>query len=105
MDAVTAVSGSGPAYVFYMIECLAKAGIDVGLEPEIALTLARQTVKGAGILAATTDTPPDILRQQVTSPNGTTAAGLEVLMNQDKMQNMIHDCVRAARDRSIELGR
>jgi len=105
MDAVTAVSGSGPAYVFYMIECLARAGIDVGLEPEIALTLARQTVKGAGILAATADTAPDILRQQVTSPNGTTAAGLEVLMNQEKMQSMIRDCVRAARDRSIELGR
>jgi len=104
MDAVTGLSGSGPAYVFYMIECLTQAGIEVGLEPEIALVLARQTVRGAGILATETDIPPAILRDQVTSPNGTTAAGLQVLMKQGRMQEMISECVKAARDRSVELG-
>jgi len=104
MDAVTAVSGSGPAYVFYMIECLAEAGVEAGLEPEIALTLACQTVKGAGILAATASSSPAVLREQVTSPNGTTAAGLAELMHEGRMQKMISACVKAARDRSVELG-
>jgi len=104
MDAVTGLSGSGPAYVFYLIECLTQAGIQVGLEPEIALTLARQTVRGAGILATRVDVPPAILREQVTSPNGTTAAGLHILMSQERMQKMICECVKAAHDRSVELG-
>jgi len=105
MDAVTAVSGSGPAYVFYLIECLTQAGIGVGLEAETALVLARQTVKGAGILAATAEASPAVLRQQVTSPNGTTAAGLAVLMGESRLQNLVGECVNAARDRSIELGK
>jgi len=105
MDAVTGLSGSGPAYVFYLIECLTQAGIEVGLKPEIALTLARQTVRGAGILATSVDTEPAILRQQVTSPNGTTAAGLHILMQENRMQDMICECVKAARERSIELGK
>jgi len=104
MDAVTGLSGSGPAYVFYLIECLTRAGIEVGLEKETALILARQTVKGAGILAATANLPPATLREQVTSPGGTTAAGLQVLMDERRMQEMMCACVKAARDRSIALG-
>ncbi|MEM8788588.1 MAG: pyrroline-5-carboxylate reductase [Pseudomonadota bacterium] len=80
MDAVTGVSGSGPAYVFHMIECLAAAGEAEGLAPELALHLARATIAGAGALAMADATPPEILRRNVTSPNGTTQAGLEVLM-------------------------
>jgi len=104
MDAVTGLSGSGSAYVFHLIECLTQAGVEVGLEPETALNLARQTVKGAGILATTTNLPPATLREQVTSPNGTTEAGLRVLMQEGRMQKIFSECVRAARDRSVELG-
>lgn len=105
MDAVTGLSGSGPAYVFYMIECLVKAGIAAGLDADTALLLARQTVKGAGLLASISNEMPAKLREQVTSPNGTTAAGLEVLMRDQRMENMITECVNAARERSIELGK
>jgi pyrroline-5-carboxylate reductase len=81
MDAVTGVSGSGPAYVFHMIECLAAAGEAEGLAPELALSLARATVAGAGALAMQSGEDPAQLRRNVTSPNGTTQAGLEVLMD------------------------
>jgi len=104
MDAVTALSGSGPAYVFYLIECLAKAGEAVGLEPETALLLARQTVKGAGLQAALADIPPTRLREQVTSPGGTTQAGLAILMKESAMEKMMVDCLKAAHARSIALG-
>jgi pyrroline-5-carboxylate reductase len=80
LDAVTAVSGSGPAYVFYLAECLAEAGIKAGLAPELAHKLARCTVSGAGELLHRSDLPADVLRQNVTSPNGTTFAALQVLM-------------------------
>jgi len=80
MDAVTGVSGSGPAYVFHMIECMAKAGEAQGLAPDLAMQLAQATVAGAGALAEAADETPAQLRQNVTSPNGTTQAGLEVLM-------------------------
>ena len=83
MDAVTGVSGSGPAYVFHMIECLAAAGEAEGLAPDLALQLARATVAGAGQLAMSGEDPGQ-LRRNVTSPNGTTQAGLEVLMDEDK---------------------
>ncbi len=104
MDAVTAVSGSGPAYVFYFMECLAAAGESAGLPAETAATLAMQTVYGAACLAFESDTPPAKLREQVTSPNGTTAAALNILMGDERLKNLVADAVEAARLRSIELG-
>ncbi len=103
MDAVTGVSGSGPAYVFHMIECLAAAGEAEGLPPELALQLARATVAGAGALAMGGEAP-GTLRRNVTSPNGTTQAGLEVLMDAGKgLPPLIRATVRAAAARSREL--
>lgn len=105
MDAVTAVSGSGPAYVFHFIEALTDAGVTVGLPQETAALLAMQTVMGAGALAdASTDTPSK-LREQVTSPNGTTAAALEILMGDDRLKVLVAEAVEAARKRSVELGK
>ncbi len=105
MDAVTGVSGSGPAYVFHMIECLAAAGEAEGLAPDLALALARATVAGAGALAQQTGTDPGTLRENVTSPNGTTQAGLDVLMNaQTGLPPLIRATVKAAAARSRELG-
>ena len=104
MDAVTAVSGSGPAYVFHFIECLTQAGIDAGLPADIAGQLAMQTIMGAGALAADSDESPARLRENVTSPNGTTQAGLGVLMGGGALQKLISDAVEAARKRSVELG-
>ncbi|WP_374829441.1 pyrroline-5-carboxylate reductase [Paenochrobactrum pullorum] len=104
MDAVTAVSGSGPAYVFYFIEALTEAGVKAGLPRETASLLAMQTIAGAGALAAASNEDPAELRRQVTSPNGTTAAALDVLMAGD-MQDIINKAVDAARLRSEELGR
>ncbi len=104
MDAVTGVSGSGPAYVFHLIECLTAAGEAQGLNPDLALKLARATVAGAGALAEESDETPAQLRVNVTSPNGTTQAGLEVLMNtQNGLPPLIRDTVAAASDRSREL--
>lgn len=103
MDAVTAVSGSGPAYVFHMIECLAAAGEDVGLPSDLALRMASQTVMGAGQLAASASVGPGKLREQVTSPGGTTAAGLGVLMAKGALPDLMKKTVRAARDRGREL--
>lgn len=104
IDAVTAVSGSGPAYVFYFIECLTEAGVEAGLPREIAGELAMQTVMGAGALAAESADTPTKLREQVTSPNGTTAAALAVLMLDDRLKKLVGEAVDAARKRSIELG-
>ena len=81
IDAVTAISGSGPAYVFHMVEALSEAGQALGLAPDIAATLARQTVVGAGELLHQSPLEAEELRINVTSPGGTTAAALEVLMN------------------------
>lgn len=103
MDAVTGVSGSGPAYVFLMIECMAQAGIDAGLPAELAAKLAMQTVAGAGQLARSSDDPPDQLRRNVTSPNGTTQAALEVLMAEDGLQPLMTRAVAAAARRGKEL--
>lgn len=105
MDAVTAVSGSGPAYVFYMIEALAEAGEAEGLAPDLALQLARATVAGAGALAEQSGEDPATLRRNVTSPNGTTQAGLEVLMDEDGgLGQLMRRTVAAAARRSRELG-
>ncbi|MGB6117252.1 MAG: pyrroline-5-carboxylate reductase [Mesorhizobium sp.] len=105
MDAVTAVSGSGPAYIFHFIECLTAAGEHVGLPHDTAKLLAMQTVYGAASLAAESDETPTRLREQVTSPNGTTAAALGVLMGDDRLKKLISEAVEAARDRGIELGK
>ncbi|MEM7067542.1 MAG: pyrroline-5-carboxylate reductase [Pseudomonadota bacterium] len=103
IDSATAVSGSGPAYVFHLAECLAKAGEAVGLSPQLAMTLARETVAGAGELLYLSDNDPATLRKNVTSPGGTTAAALEVLMAEDAMPAIFEKAVVAARDRAEEL--
>lgn len=105
MDAVTALSGSGPAYVFHMIECMAKAGAELGLPEDLAARMAMQTVMGAGRLAAEASDPPGTLREQVTSPGGTTAAALGVLMGEKRLQSLMTDALTAARDRGVELGK
>jgi pyrroline-5-carboxylate reductase len=105
MDAVTAVSGSGPAYVFYLAECMAKAGAEAGLPPELAGQLASWTVAGAGELLHRSDVDPAVLRQNVTSPNGTTFAALQVLMGEDGLAKLMHNAVAAAARRSRELAK
>jgi pyrroline-5-carboxylate reductase len=103
MDAVTAVSGSGPAYVFLMIEALAEAGRKAGLPVPLAERLARQTVIGAAALAAADPADAAALRAAVTSPGGTTAAALGVLMAKDGLQPVMDRAVAAAARRSAEL--
>ncbi len=104
IDAVTGLSGSGPAYVFHLIEALAAAGEAQGLPTDMAMQLAKATVAGAGALAETAVETPEQLRINVTSPNGTTQAGLEVLMNETSgLQPLITATVSAATDRSREL--
>lgn len=105
MDAVTAVSGSGPAYIFHFIEALTAAAIKAGLPEDLSQTLAMQTVMGAGRLAAESDTPPGTLREQVTSPGGTTAAGLAVLRETGALEALLVETVEAARARGEELGK
>lgn len=102
MDAVTGVSGSGPAYVFHMVEALAAAGEAEGLAPDLAMALARQTVAGAGALLAGSEESAAQLRVNVTSPQGTTAAGLDVLM--EELPELMRRTVAAAAARSRELG-
>lgn len=105
MDAVTAVSGSGPAYVFHLAECLAEAGIAAGLAPQLAQQLARATVAGAGELLHRSHLDAAQLRGGVTSPGGTTAAALEVLMGQNGLADLMHNAVAAATRRSRELAK
>lgn len=105
MDAVTAVSGSGPAYVFHFIECLTAAGEKAGLPGETARLLAMQTVYGAACLARESGEAPGRLREQVTSPGGTTAAALHILMGEERLKTLLVDAVEAARRRSVELGK
>jgi pyrroline-5-carboxylate reductase len=102
LDAATAISGSGPAYVFLMVEALATAGEHLGLDHTVSLRLARATVAGAGAMAVSND--PAELRCQVVSPGGTTQAALEVLLEQTGFIGMIERATRAARDRARELG-
>jgi pyrroline-5-carboxylate reductase len=105
IDAVTAVSGSGPAYVFYLSECLASAGVDAGLPSDLAQQLARWTVAGAGELLHRSDLDAAVLRQNVTSPNGTTFAALQVLMREDGLARLMQEAVAAAARRSRELAK
>jgi pyrroline-5-carboxylate reductase len=103
LDPVTAVSGSGPAYVFLLIETLAEAGVKAGLPAALALALARETIAGAGELARVSHDTPARLRENVTSPGGTTRAALDVLMAEDGMAALMVRAVAAATRRSREL--
>jgi pyrroline-5-carboxylate reductase len=103
IDPVTAVSGSGPAYVFLLAECLAEAGEKVGLPGDVAARLAIATVAGAGELLGRSGTEPATLRKNVTSPNGTTEAALKILMGEDGLQQLMTEAVAAAARRSREL--
>jgi pyrroline-5-carboxylate reductase len=105
MDAVTAVSGSGPAYIFLLAEELARAGVEAGLPVELATKLARETVAGSGELLQRSELASATLRQNVTSPGGTTAAALEVLMGPNGMQQLMTRAVIAATRRSRELAK
>ena len=105
MDAVTAVSGSGPAYVFLLAEELARAGIAAGLPAELAARLARETVAGSGELLHRSELAPATLRQNVTSPGGTTAAALDVLMGPNGLQPLLTRAVAAATQRSKDLAK
>jgi pyrroline-5-carboxylate reductase len=104
MDAVTAVSGSGPAYVFLLAECLAEAGVAAGLSEPLARQLANATVSGSGELLRQSELEPGVLRQNVTSPGGTTAAALAVLMAPGGLKELLTKAVAAAAKRSRELG-
>jgi pyrroline-5-carboxylate reductase len=103
LDAVTAVSGSGPAYLFHFIEALTTAGKKAGLPADLAKLLAVQTTYGAASLAAESDEHPGTLRRQVTSPNGTTAAALDILLGNGRLESLLVEAVEAARQRSIQL--
>jgi pyrroline-5-carboxylate reductase len=103
IDAVTALSGSGPAYVFHMVECLARAGAAAGLPGDLAERLARATVAGSGALLAESPLSASTLRENVTSPGGTTAAALEVLMAADGLDALLRKAVAAAKRRAQEL--
>jgi pyrroline-5-carboxylate reductase len=105
MDAVTAVSGSGPAYIFLLAEEMARAGVAAGLPMELATKLARETVSGSGELLHRSDLDSATLRQNVTSPGGTTAAALEVLMGADGFQPLLTRAIAAATKRSKELAK
>jgi len=106
MNAVTALSGSGPAYVFLLIEAMTKAGIACGLPADLAARLARKTVVGsAALVKQSPQTEPSTLRENVTSPNGTTAAALEVLMNENGIQPLFNKALLAAQKRGEELAK
>ncbi len=103
IDAVTAVSGSGPAYVYYVTECMAEAGRKLGLDADLAMRLARATVAGAGELIHRSDEDAHVLRRNVTSPGGTTAAALEVMMKDEALQGVFDEALAAAKRRAHEL--
>jgi pyrroline-5-carboxylate reductase len=104
IDAVTAISGSGPAYVFHLVEALAEAGAALGLPADLALRLARATVEGSGeLLHLSPETGADVLRKNVTSPGGTTQAALDVLMAADGLSALMARATAAAAKRAAEL--
>ncbi|MGI9392063.1 MAG: pyrroline-5-carboxylate reductase family protein, partial [Parvibaculales bacterium] len=103
MDAVTAISGSGPAYVFYLAECLAQAGEGLGLSSEQASQYARQTIIGAGEMLRLSSKTPAQLRENVTSPQGTTEAALQVFMEGEGLKKLMEKATKAAAKRSQEL--
>jgi pyrroline-5-carboxylate reductase len=103
IDAVTALAGSGPAFVYRFIDALAKAGAELGLDAETSLGLAKAMIEGAVQLAATSDASPEELARCVTSPGGTTAAGLAILDNEAVLDDLVKTTLKAARDRGVEL--
>ena len=104
IDAVTAVSGSGPAYVFHLAECMAAAGEALGLPKDVAARLARATVEGSGeLMFRSPEIDPAQLRKNVTSPGGTTAAALDVLMADDGLETLMRRALAAAHRRAGEL--
>ncbi|HQV03353.1 MULTISPECIES: pyrroline-5-carboxylate reductase [unclassified Novosphingobium] len=103
LDAVTALAGSGPAFIYRIIDALGNAGAELDLDPDQARRLALAMVEGAAILAASTDLPPEELARRVTSPGGTTAAGLAVLDHDQALARLISATLRAARDRGAEM--
>lgn len=103
IDAVTALSGSGPAYVFLMVEAMAAAGVASGLPADVAVRLARATIEGAGAMLQADARPPAALREAVTSPNGTTAAALDVLRATDGLEALMTKAMAAAKRRAGEL--
>jgi pyrroline-5-carboxylate reductase len=103
IDSVTAVSGSGPAYVFLLVECLARAAQEQGLPASVAERLARATISGAGALLQADPRAPALLRRDVTSPGGTTEAALKVLMGDDALAKLVGHAVAAARARATAL--
>lgn len=104
MNPVTALSGSGPAYIFLLIEIMSKAGVHIGLDPVMAEKLARQTVIGSALLAAESlNTPASVLRENVTSPGGTTQAALSVLMAEPGIQDIFYRALAAATKRAEDL--
>lgn len=105
MDAVTALAGSGPAFVYRFIDALAQAGRDLGLDAQTALGLATSMVEGAALLAANSGDNPEELARRVTSPGGTTAAGLSVLDDADALKDLVRATLTAARDRGAELAK
>jgi pyrroline-5-carboxylate reductase len=105
MDAVTALSGSGPAYVFLLAEEMARAGVAAGLPPELAMKLARETVAGSGELLHRSELDAATLRKNVTSPGGTTAAALDVLMGAEGFEPLLTKAIAAATKRSKELAK
>jgi pyrroline-5-carboxylate reductase len=104
MDAVTAVSGSGPAYVFLLAEAMESAARTLGLPAEVAAILTRETIRGAGRMLVETGSEPALLRREVTSPGGTTEAALR-LMNARDLPGIVAEAIAAARDRGAELAR
>ncbi len=104
MHIVTGISGSGPAYIYYLVEAMEKAAIDEGLDSVTAKELITQTIIGAGMMLKTSELPVETLRENVTSPNGTTEAGLKVLADRDFKNTMIA-CVKSATNRSKVLGK
>jgi pyrroline-5-carboxylate reductase len=102
IDAVTALSGSGPAYFFYFIEAMVKAGVELGLTDEIASKLAIETISGSAAMLKESNLDAATLRKNVTSPKGTTAAALEVFSNSD-LENIILKAMSAAKNRAQEL--
>jgi pyrroline-5-carboxylate reductase len=105
MDAVTALAGSGPAFVYRFIDALTKAGEALGLNPEVSARLAMAMIEGSVELAATSDADPEELARRVTSPGGTTAAGLSVLDQDSALAELIAATLKAARDRGVELSK
>lgn len=104
LDAVTGVSGSGPAYVYYLAEAMEKGAVEIGLDPEIAKALVRQTLLGAANMLEQSGKSPEQLRKEVTSPGGTTEAGLKVL-DAHQVNKAFAECIQTATSRSKEMGK